>query len=403
MDQVALKTSPLRHRRTGSSTLGVDVVAYSVITAAIALIIGVVVLNPLWTKYAPPFPFPKVLPPICAPADGVFYLRNADHGYQWKTEDPLSLWFHPLLAWVVSAAPNWQPSRVWFLITSVAFAVGSIILTHRFVRILSGFESASARLLPLCLLAPGGLSIATGNAELPTLFFTLATLISVLHWRKWWLTASTAALAILVKPNALYMVPVLLTYLVFGLAEKNHGLCRHAVLGTVTLVVTWLLWMGVVDWHAGRMGAYWSVRMSSRGYVAGDAWSFFDQLARSFLYGSSIRERVRYSSALVIPLASLWLIGYVRLSDESHRYAMAAGNIAMLAVALYMGNPNKIIVYVTTLPSHFATHVLVLDRLGRSVSLTDHPLSVGPAAMYGGYCACMILLYVLGTPLAWYY
>jgi len=180
-------------------------------------------------------------------------------------------------------------------------------------------------------------------------------------------------------------------------------LWKHAILGVVVLVLTWVLWMGLVDWRAGRGGAYWSVRMSSRQYVAGDAWSFFEQLARSFLYGSDIRERIRYSTALIIPIASLWLIGCVRLSDESHRYAMAAGNLAMLVVALYMGNPNKIIVYATTLPSHFATHILVLKRLGKSVSLTDHPLSLGPAAVYGAYCACMILVYVLGTPLAWYY
>lgn len=403
MARVILKMSALPRRRARGSIASIQVLLYSLFTVAFALIIGVALLNPLWTKYAPPFPFPKVLPPISAPVDGIFYLRNADYGYQWKTKEPLSLWFHPLLAWVVSAVPEWQPSHVWFLTTGVAFAVGSITLTHRFIRILTGSEELCARLLPLWLVAPGGLSIATGNAEIPTLFFTLAMLISVLHWRKWWLTASCAALAVLVKPNALYMVPVLLTYLVFGLVEKNDKLWKHALLGVVVLVLTWVLWMVVVDWHAGRAGTYWSVRMSGRQYVAGDAWSFFDQLARSFLYGNDVRERIRYSTALIIPIASLWIIGCVRLSHESHRYAMAAGNLAMLVVALYTGNPNKIIVYATTLPGHFATHILVVKRLGQSVSLTDHPFSLGPAAVYGAYCASMILVYVLGTPLAWYY
>ena len=72
----------------------------SLLTIAVALTVGLAVLNPLWASYSPPFPMPKVLPAITAPVDGPFYLLNAEHGYDWNPNDRLSLWFHPLMSYL---------------------------------------------------------------------------------------------------------------------------------------------------------------------------------------------------------------------------------------------------------------------------------------------------------------
>jgi len=380
----------------------VDVWSYALLTIVVALIVGLLILNPLWARHSPPFEIPKVLPAITAPVDGPFYLWNADYGYRWHTGDPLSLWFHPLMSCIVRAMPKWLPSNIRFWVTSIAFAVGSLILTYQLTSVLINNE-VPAGLLPLTLLAPGGLEIATGNAEIPTLCFTLALQLSVLRWQKWWLTGLCAVFSVLAKPNGLYMVPVLLTYLVSGCLEKDTRLWRQALTGIAALLVTWVLWIVVVDLQAGRVGTYWNLRMSSRQYVAGDAWSFFDQLARSFLYDNDIRERIRYSTALIIPIANLWIIGFIPLSHERHRYAMAAGNLAMLAIALYLGNPNKIIVYTTTLPGHFVAHITLVKQLTKKAFLPSHLFRFVIVAVYAAYCAGMLAVYVLGTPLGWYY
>src|SRR5205823_8757684 len=131
--------------------------------------------------------------------------------------------------------------------------------------------------------------------------------------------------------------------------ERHTMLWVQALIGVTTLLIVWMAWIWFVDWKTGTPGTYWSLRTLTSQYAAYDARGFFDHLARSFLYSSDIRERIRYSTALIIPIVNLWIIGLTPLRRERDRYAMAAGNLTMLAIALYMGNPNKIIVYATTL------------------------------------------------------
>src|SRR5690349_11204694 len=71
---------------------------------AIALIISAV-LNLLWSPLHPSFPIPRVSPVVSAPVDGPFYLQNADKGYDWNSKDALSLWFHPLMSWLIVILP----------------------------------------------------------------------------------------------------------------------------------------------------------------------------------------------------------------------------------------------------------------------------------------------------------
>ena len=386
-----------------SHAVNLEVWLSSLLTIAIALTVGIVVLNLLWANYSPPFPMPKVLPAITAPVDGPFYLLNAEHGYDWNPNDRLSLWFHPLMSYLVRFMPSWFPSNIWFWLISVTFAIGSILLTAQLTSIVGTLKGVPYMLLPLILLAPGGLEIATGNAEIPTLFFALGLLLSVLQWQKWWLTILFAGLAILTKPNALYMVPVLLVYFISGLFERNNKLWVQALIGILALLIVWVMWIWYVDWKTRVPGTYWSLRELSSLYEAQDAPGFLDHLARSFLDGNDIQDQLRYSVALIIPIANLWMVGFIPMLRERDRNAIVAGNLAMLAIALFMGNPNKIIVYTTTLPGNFVMHILFIEKLLTRGSFSNSFLRFGIAALYATYCIAMLIFYMLGTPLGWYY
>lgn len=377
----------------------------------LALIIGLVILNPLWSVLQPPFPIPRIFPAITAPVDGPFYLQNAEHGYQWATKNPLSLWFHPLLSCVVGLMPHWLPDNIWFWIISVAFAVGCIVLSYRLIGVWktpTDISTISVRLLPLILLVPGGLEIATGNAEIPALFFTLALLLSVLYWQKWWLTVLFATFAILTKPNALYMIPILAVYLYAGIRlERNPKLWGQALIGIFTLLIVWGMWISYVGLKTGDIGTYLKLRELTSQYAAHDFSGFFNHLANAFLYNGDIRDQVRYSVALIIPIVNLLIIGQAPLKNDRDRYALAAGNITMLALALFMGNPNKIIIYTTTLPGYFSVHILFVGKIIKKISLPDSSANKAPslvaAVLYAAYCIAMLVVYILGTPQGWYY
>lgn len=389
--------------KTVSRIVPSTVLAHTFLTEAIAITIGLLLLNPLWEKHSPPFYIPKVSPPITAPVDGPFYLLNAEYGYRWDTRDPLSLWFHPTMAFLVRIMPAWPGGNYWFWWISIAFALGSMVLAWQVLQLYTDGRFGSLHLLPLLLLVPGGLGIATGNPEIPTLFFTSTLLLSVLRWHIWWLTALSAILAIMTKPNALYMVPVLLVYLAEGLLRQDNKLSRHAFLGATSILFGWVIWIIIVDWNSGNLGAYWNARTTFNQYIAGNFGNFFVELVRSFLRLGAIRDQIRYSTALLIPLVNIWVAGIVPLSRESHRYALAAGNLAMLVIALLEGNPNKIIVYTTTLPGHFPLYILVFQQLLVSSGFTKRRYKIATAVLLATYCLAMLLVYIIGTPLGWYY
>ncbi len=75
----------------------------------------------------------------------------------------------------------------------------------------------------------------------------------------------------------------------------------------------------------------------------------------------------------------------------------------MLAIAVYMGNPNKIIVYATTLPGYFIAHILFIDKLLTKASFSNSFYHFAVGAVYVIYCIAMLVVYILGTPLGWYY
>lgn len=378
--------------------------AWSLATVAVAVAVGVVVLNPLWGALADPRMFPPaVQPPASAPIDGLYYIQNAQSGYQWRTQDPLSLWFHPLLSWVLGVLPRWLPYNLWFWALAAVSAAASLPLVWRLSLCLAGRDAFPPGWLMLCLLAPGGLVMATGNAEMPALFFALVLLLSVLEGRRGWLTGLSAALAMLTKPNALYLVPMLVVYFAIGVGRHDRRLWRQALIGIAALLFTWLAWAGVVGVQTGTWDAYWQTRVAEQWYLGtGDAALFFAKLAGALAGNFGLRDLVRYSTALLIPVVSLVVLGVVPLADEGHRYALAAGNLTMLAIAIFMGNPNKILVYSTTLPGHFVAHLLLLRWFLVPSPRASYRRIVGGAA-YGLYCLLLVVDFVAGTPLAWYH
>jgi len=228
-------------------------------------------------------------------------------------------------------------------------------------------------------------------------------LLSVLCWQKWWLTISCAALAILTKPNALYMVPVLLVYFTSGIRDRNAKISIHALIGLVALLTAWGIWIKYVDWNTGQPGIYWTLRMRTSQYAAGNATGFLNHFIRALLNSSNIREHILYSVALIIPLANIIIMGFISFPNVRDWYALIVGNLAMLAIALYMGNPNKIIVYTTTLPGYFIEHILLAERLITKSGFSKPSVRLVIAFVYLTYCISMLVVYLVGTPMGWYY
>ena len=382
---------------------GFQVFSYATFTIFLAVIIGFALLNPLWAYYAPYLKHLDLLPSISAPVDGMYYLENAKLGYRWDTATPLSLLFHPLLSVLLGLLPTWLPTNVWFWLISLLLGTASLVLIYQLTLVLTDTPQLSVKLLPLCLIAPGGLILATGNAEIPCLFFTLVLLLSILRWQRLWLTICSAVLAILTKPNALYMIPVLLIYFIWGANTQSSRIKLHALTGILGIAGAWLLWMLLVDWHTGIFGTYWNVRMNFNPGVAGTFPGFFDRLVRSFLYDGDFRDQIRYSVAIVVPIVSLVIFGFIPLADEQHRYALAAGVFAMMFVALIQGNPNKIIVYSTTLPGHFSAHLLAIVSIASKATFKSNFTRGVVALTYTTYCVGMLLVFIFGTPLRWYH
>ena len=109
-------------------------------------------------------------------------------------QDPLSLSLSPSAVLDPNAFSQVAAAELLVLDAWASVLIG-ISSTHLPSHRASGQtqKHIPAWLLPLCLLAPGGLGMATGNAEFPTLFFVLGLTLSVLTWDNWWLTIAFAA------------------------------------------------------------------------------------------------------------------------------------------------------------------------------------------------------------------
>lgn len=378
------------------------VVGFATLTTSVAVLIGLLLLNPIWERLSPPFPILRVVPPITAPVDGPYYLQNAIKGYRWGSDQPLSIWYHPLLPALISVLPRSLPSHIWFWLLSVGFSIGCLILAYEIAVIFSEDAQIPPTFLLGVVIIPGGLGISTGNPEIPTLFFSSLVLLSVVKWHRWEVTVPASVFAILTKPNALYLIPMLCVYAIWGYRSNSKTTSLHAVAAFLLIAAGWLAWMVFVDWKSAAWGTYWHARLEFSNYVAGNPLDYFLELARSWTNGVSLRDKFRYSTALLIPLVNLWIIALAPFSKNVHRYALAVGNLAMLILVLWQGNPNKVIVYSTTIPGYFSIFMISMMTLLRA----KRPLSTQYLSISGSlflYLVLMVLFYVFGTPLGWYY
>lgn len=345
---------------------------------------------------------PILYPRLSAPVDGPFYISNAERGYQWQTRDYLSLWFHPLLSVLLRLCPNVVGPQIWFWLLSLVFSFGCLVATIDLCKILLGLTTISTKWMILVLIAPGGLNLIPGTAESATLFFSLVLILSIVRRKSVWVTLLSAAFAILTKPNALYMLPVLLVYLLYAIRERDKPIIVRSTLGFASILLVWGGWILFVDWSTGVPGSYWSARDLASQYASGNISGFFEDLAKAFLYTHNLRDQLRYSSALIIPTVNLWLVALVPRLGLRERYAFAGANLLMFGLALLSGNPNKIVVYTATIPFHFIIHMLLLQSLLKNFSRNWVKQTL-IALPYLTYCMLVTIFYGIGTGLGWYY
>jgi hypothetical protein len=377
---------------------------WACITMAIASAIAWLTVEPFWARnWAPPFILPHVRPEVSAPVDGPFYLILALHGYQWRSHTPTLLWFHPLVAVLIALPARVVAPQLALWIFTVLCALVCIVLAWRIApEFFDGFSLPPPYMLA-AIAAPAGISMATGNAEVPELLANLGLVASLLVWRSAWLSALLGLAAILIKPNALYMLPVLTVYLFYGLKSRDRVCVRCCLAGCAGIIAGLIGWIAFVDMHVGVLGAYIHAREAYVQDQEQTPLGFFDAFARSFLYSNDVRDRIRFALGLTVPLVNLWLLALIPFREERHRYALGAGYLAMMLIVLLTGNPNKTIVYATTLPSflliNFGIVAWILGNISEGVRRSAN--AIGP--LYAIYAFGITCVYVLGTPYAWYY
>jgi len=433
---------------------------YRPILYAAIIIVGCVVItctliNPLWLSlnlHVPGEPESKV--DFTQPVDTVFYVRNAEYGYNWNITDPISSAFHPLLVWATRLLPNVIAAnyRLWFI--SLVSAFISLILLYEYINEISSIK-LPAEFLFLVPILPGGISIATGNAEFSCLLFTTLMLLGVIRRWPWYLVMCCGVLAILTKPNALYIVPALAVYAFLhqniqiyfrtldpaalhesianyifkSEKEKNSNneiiskhsytlgitqevslndikVTRNCIFGISGIIITWLLWTIYVDINLGQFGSYWEIRKFYTVPLSAGPFSLLQRTVSLLFQYSNLGEQLKFATAILIPLIHIWLLSCISLKNERHRLAILASILAMMFIAFQANNPNKIIVYVITYPGNFAIGIIFLYQAfytnESKYKLRTIWWRLGGIS-YIVFCVAMVAFYIIGTPLAWYY
>jgi hypothetical protein len=368
------------------------------------------ILKPAWIAldlHVPGEPSIKV--DFTQPVDSIFYVRNADWGYSWSVLAPTSVWFHPGVTWGIRSLPASLLSNYRLWLVSLLSAFGALIAVYEFIKEISPTRLKASALLLVPLL-PGGLGIATGNAEFPCLFFTSLLSLSVL--RRWssYHPLLWGALSILMKPNALYMIPILGVYLTSAVFTRDRKIIQNSLLGMASILAVWVLWILYVDMNVGQLGAYWQVRGIASVPLSAGPLTFLQRFARVLVYSPNQSEVLKFVTALAIPLVDMWILLLVPLKSETHRLSIFAGILAMVFVTFIINNPNKIVAYATTMPSHFAIGLLLLEQCFRKKENNgdlEKPLArlvrLSLGLSYLAFCVLMGLFFIVGTPLEWYY
>lgn len=383
-----------------------NVIFIALFTISLIVLLTVLVVNPIWLKmnlHIPGEPSSNV--DFTLPVDAVFYVRNAEYGYQWETGQKTSFWFHPLIAITIRSFPFNISSNYKFLFFSILFTFLSICFLNKFIHETFGV-GFSAKFLTLIPLLPGGFVLGTSNAEIPSLFFNVLLLLSVQLRFSDFAVFLVGVLAILTKPNALYIVPVLLFYTILGKLNEDKVLSRKSIIGLFGILLAWAAWILVVDIKTGVWGTYFHVRRLGSGSLDEGVLSLFLYAARA-LKGNDVGEKLKYLTALFIPIVDIFILMVVKMKNESERFAQLLSLVSVLVVTFLINNPNKVIVYITTLPIHFSLGVVFILQTLFQNEITEsiiHKIVKRLAGIfYIVYCLVLTLFFVIGTPLQWYY
>jgi len=374
----------------------------------VAVVLVVVVAHPLWQDlnlHLPGEPSTKV--DFTTPVDTLFYVRNANEGYSWGEFKPTSLWFHPLVTWLIRLLPSEVPAKWGVYAVSLVSAVVALCLVESYARRVFDL-SPNPRYLVLAVLVPGGLNMGVGNAEMTSLAFNALLMIAVLGEGPPVLAFVSGILAILSKPNAIYLVLPLVAYGAYGLAKHDGELNRRCLLGLLGIFVGWASWILYVDLQMGEFGSYWRAREASMVSLEMGAMTLMYRATQVVLSGD-LGLMMKFLTAFTIPVVDLWLLVLAPFRREIDRLSAALAVGSMLVITLLTNNPNKIIVYVLTVPAHIPIYLMAFRQSRekvchfRGLSMSQRALVTSGLVSLLVFCIGMVVIFVIGTPLGWYY
>jgi hypothetical protein len=378
-----------------------------VLTTLLLFGIGFFILNPLWKFYGIHVPGePNTKVDFTFPLDSIFYIRNAELGYRWSTKVPTSIWFHPIISWLIEIMPNVIPANWRYYLISIASVPLSLFCVYKYsqkileIRLKPGFIS-------LAMLIPGGLNMAIGNAETLTLLFNNLILLAILDCYPFTVSFLIGITAILVKPNVLYLLAPVTVYGFYDLLAKDYKNALRCLVINLGILVGWGSWILFVDMMSGQVGAYWQAREVATVPLYAGFLTIVYRATENISLGN-LGESLKYITALLIPLVDLWLILLVPFRNEKHRLASISGIILLLFISFATCNPNKIVVYIMTLPSHLIAGLVIFQLGYQSFSekgnlLKQHDLFIKTAfILYILFSIGICAFFIIGTPFGWY-
>ena len=376
-------------------------------TTFLLFLIGILILDPIWKTYnihVPGEPSTKV--DFTYPVDSIFYIRNAENGYRWSAKIPTSIWFHPVISWLIEITPKAIPANWRYYLISLLSAPLALYCVYRYAQNVLEVNISPA-IIPFTILISGGLNMAVGNAESPSLLFNTLILLSVLERFPISISLLIGTVAILIKPNALYMLAPLTIYGIYDLIGKDYKNALRSLLIVSGILFTWGGWILYVDYMSGQTGAYWQAREVATVPLYAGFLTLIYRMVETIALGN-VGEILKYTTAFLVPLIDLWLVLLVPFRSEKHRLASISGLIMLLLISFATSNPNKIFVYAMTLPSHLLIGWFVLQS-GFQLFQKKNSSSRNPSfllkvafSMYILTSIGMIIFFVVGTPLGWY-
>ncbi|MCW1970242.1 MAG: hypothetical protein KIH69_019190 [Anaerolineae bacterium] len=380
-------------------------ILWAVLSILLNAIIIIIIVNPIWQKLDMHVPGePQNLVDFRNPVDTIFYLRNAENGYNWH--EPQSIWFHPLFSWLVQFLPHEIPLKWRGYLISIVSAILALTTANLYAKEI--FEIRwNERLLFLSFLVPGGLNTAIGNVELLDLFFNTTTILLVLKKKGYYLAPFiTSLLGILTKPNTLYLIAPLTIYLVYSINQKDSDLFRSIFFAMLGITLGWICWILYVDYQTGLMGSYWQARQVATVPLFAGPFSLMYRTIYA-IQSNDINLILKFSSVFSVCIFDLWLVALLPFKRDIDKLASIFSIFSLLIISFLINNPNKVIVYALTIPIHIPAYLamisLIIRQLTSQISFKRKLAICGLGFLCFIFCVLHIIFFVAGTPLEWYF